>query len=202
MCVCEYLRVCGCMWVCMCVCACVCGRLCLTGSAPNQNPRSSLCAQVASCMRLECFGVFNMCCLARACRLVVRLLATCTCISRARFVICKRAGVAFSAAAACRRHCPPAVAPRIPRGVLRVEMALLTPEVLVCRANPEALEWTVEALNPLVLQGIQPAYISKGANLTWDLTWLLVGSKLANQSSCWDSGQNFGVELPVRGSMA
>ena len=81
-------------------------------------------------------------------------------------------------------------------------MALLTPEVLVCRANPEALAWTVEALNPLVLQGIQPAYISKGANLTWDLTWLLVGSKMANQSSCWDSGQNFGVEFPVRGSVA
>ena len=56
----------------------------------------------------------------------------------------------------------------------------------------------------MVLEGIQPAYIGKGANLTWDLTWLLVGSKMANhtQSSCWDSGQTFGVEFPVRGSVA
>ena len=81
-------------------------------------------------------------------------------------------------------------------------MAQLSQEVWVCRANPEALAWTVEALNPLVLEGIQPAYISKSGNLTWDLTWLLVGSKTANQSSCWDSGQNFGVEFPVRGSVA
>ena len=83
-------------------------------------------------------------------------------------------------------------------------MAQLSQEVLVCRASPEAVAWTVEALNPLVLEGIQPAYITKGANLTWDLTWLLVGSKTANQalSLRWDSGQTFGVEFPVRGSVA
>ena len=83
-------------------------------------------------------------------------------------------------------------------------MAQLSQEVWVCRANPEALAWTAEALSPLVLEGIQPAYITKGANLTWDLTWLLVGAKMANQTLNlrWDSGQTFGVEFPVRGSVA
>ena len=81
-------------------------------------------------------------------------------------------------------------------------MAQLSQEVWVCRANPEALASTVEALNPLVLEGVQPAYIGKGANLTWELTWLLVGSKMANHRSRWDTGQNFGVEFPARGSVA
>ena len=47
----------------------------------------------------------------------------------------------------------------------------------VCRANPEALAWTVEALNPKALAGIKPPFIGRGAQVTLDLTWLLVGSR-------------------------
>lgn len=81
-------------------------------------------------------------------------------------------------------------------------MAQPSMEVWVCRANPEALAWTVEALHPLVLEGIQPAYIGKGASPTLDLTWLLVGSKMANHSSSWDAAQNFNVAFPVERSVA
>ena len=72
----------------------------------------------------------------------------------------------------------------------------------VCRANPEALAWTVEALNPKALAGIKPPFIGSGAQVTLDLTWLLVGSRTGAQSQCWDTSQNFGVEFPVRGSVA
>jgi hypothetical protein len=71
----------------------------------------------------------------------------------------------------------------------------------VCRANPEALAWTVEALNPQVLNGQVPSYIAVGADLTLDLTWLLVGSKTSSLTKRWDTSQNFGTEFPVRGSV-
>ena len=70
----------------------------------------------------------------------------------------------------------------------------------VCRANPEALAWTVEALSPKALAGIKPPFIGSGAQVTLDLTWLLVGSRLGARSPCWDTLQNFGAECPVRGS--
>jgi hypothetical protein len=69
----------------------------------------------------------------------------------------------------------------------------------VCRANPDALGWSLEASSTQVLSGSNPAYISRGAATTLDLTWLLVGWKTG--STMWHSSQNFGAEFPVRGLM-
>ena len=73
----------------------------------------------------------------------------------------------------------------------------------VRRTNPEALRWSVDALNPAALSGRRPTYIGLGSAPTLDLTWLLVGATLpSDPSKTWHTSQNFVAEYPVRGVVA
>lgn len=128
------------------------------------------------------------------------------CVGWSAMANCKVRGVTWARPArkiCSRRRCIDALPPSqrgTPNCPIMAELELKRSR-LICRADPEALAWTVEALNPQVLNGLVPSYIAVKADLTLDLTWLLVGSKTSSLTKRWDTSQNFGTTFPVRGSV-